>query len=51
MNDELTCHPGRDMGWRCAGCRALMCDWCDGTDNGSGLCWSCFNEEDPETAA
>lgn len=50
--EDVTCHLGRDMAWRCAGCDALLCDWCDGTDNGSGLCWSCFNTEpDHETGS
>lgn len=45
------CHPGDD--WRCAaeGCGRLQCRRCDGIPNDSGLCWACFNEEDPKDAA
>lgn len=45
--------PHVDDHWTCAGldCGRTQCAYCDGSDNGSGLCWACFNAEpDHETA-
>lgn len=49
---DVTCHPDRGMAWTCIaeGCGAVLCNYCDGIDNGSGLCWSCFGAE-PDGAA
>lgn len=43
------CHNGEE--WTCAGCERIQCQRCDGIDNGSGLCWSCHEQEDDGDAA
>lgn len=43
------CHEGEE--WTCGGCERVQCNRCDGIDNRSGLCWSCYSTEDPEGAA
>lgn len=46
---QVPCHD--DEEWTCVGCERIQCNLCDGIGNGSGLCWACYNDEDPETAA
>lgn len=43
------CHP--DSEWTCLGCESRLCRWCDGIPGDDFLCWTCINQEDPETAA
>lgn len=41
--ERPACHA--DSMWTCVGldCGAVLCAYCDGIDNGSGLCWVCWN--------
>jgi hypothetical protein len=41
------CHP--DSMWTCLGCESDLCSYCDGIPGDETLCWTCINEEDPET--